>query len=186
MSILTTPGLKEMSYAELQSLIKEATRVQEEKKTKISKYLGDWFQSYIPVDTFLSFRQVEPEQIGIKKGDKYFKGVKPSDLKGENVVAGVCEKRPFIALRVELIDNKGGRIAEVAEVIHKRYAKMAENWVSNLDAMKEDGLLCGSVFYATKGMSDEEMTVLQDVLNGETVQSVVNPMYQIRLAPKKV
>jgi hypothetical protein len=157
-----------------------------EKKQKIVDDYGPVFCEYVGKDRLCQMEEFKAEQLHLVEPGKYPHGiVRPSYLQGRAVVRSEDGwRRPLIAMRVELLNEAKVRIAEVVEVIFKRYSVRDEdgtsgdsakgklhenNWVSAEQNITEDGREFSTALYGTAGMRDYNMEDVKRLLDGETI-----------------
>lgn len=158
-------------------------KLEEEFGTSLCKALGH--------DTIDAIPEVPADKLGLENTDQYHqRTVLPAHLGEETVVRGKDGwNRPFIAVKCDVLDEKLEKVAELVEIIHKRYPldglggkrKEHENsYISGFNNIDSKGQVHFSVMPATPHFQGT-IDLFKRILNGETFKI---PHYSIRMSQK--
>ncbi|NGX59179.1 MAG: hypothetical protein KR126chlam3_00326 [Chlamydiae bacterium] len=158
-------------------------KLEEEFGTSLCKTLG-----YDTIDEIPIVRAID---LGLDNEEQYHpRTVHPASLGEEIIVRGKDGwNRPFIALKCDVLDAKLEKVAELVEIIYKRFpldgfggkGKEHENsYVSGFNNIDSKGQEHFSVMPATIHVQ-ETINLFKRIINGEILQS---PPFSIRRSKK--
>lgn len=177
-NILTS--IQSMSASDLINLINMAKQEETSRKTKIENNYGALFSKIIGTDKIYQLPEVQAKDLKLEKDPKYPQGVvRPSMLGEHSAVRGIMgSNRPFIAIKIELLNAETKKVyGVVVELIFKRYpidgdggkgAYYENNYVTALNNASESGESYPSMIYGSGGMSNKQIQVVADILDGKT------------------
>ncbi len=142
-------------------------------------------------DTIDAIPEVPAVKLGLKNQEQYHpRTVRPTSLGKEIIVRGKDGwNRPFIAVKCDVLDERLQKVAELVEIIHKRYpldgfggkGKEHENsYVSGFNNIDSKGQEHFSVMPATARFQDT-IELFNRIINGEILQI---PHFSIRMSKK--
>ncbi|MCH9609196.1 MAG: hypothetical protein S4CHLAM45_04180 [Chlamydiales bacterium] len=151
------------------------------------------FITAVGIDRIMMAPIVTAEALGLNTKDRYHEKIVIPDMLGdESVVRGVDgNERPFIAVKVEILDPKKQKVSEMVEVIYKRYGLNSDgenngihenNYVTALQNKCDDGSTCESVFQLHRGsLTGKQMEKLGQLLKGEKIQCENVEGYSVKM-----
>lgn len=164
---ITIPDIGIYTLQQLQQLQQQVQNQIEQVKEKQKLIYGQSLGKIIDFETISKIEEFTAKELGLENPDKYPKNVQPKHLKGRAVVRGVDGlDRPFIAVRIELLNEKLEKICEVVELVFKGLP--FDVWVTPPHNLADNGLWFRGSLYSTGTMNEKQIEGLRDLLAGKT------------------
>lgn len=175
-------------------VLREAVKMKEQ---RVEKDLGLLFVKYIPLERYLEFPEVPASDLCLNTDSKYHQDVVRPMMMGKHTVIRGSDgwNRPFLAMKIELLDKDQRKVAEVVELVFRRFDPSLfedgsdhyrrDNWVSALANMGNDGKSYSSFVYSSGDFAPKNYQAVQDLLDGKIIPQVIerdNGIYFARLA----
>jgi hypothetical protein len=183
-----TEAIRSMNTQNLNALKDLIAQEESNRKAEIKNMYGEWFCNIVGIENIYSLTQVEAKDLNLEGNSKYFQDtVKPSMLK-EPAVRGIMgNNRPFVAIKLEMLDSETKKVMHVVvEVIFKRYPLTGDggkgcqhenNYVTTLSNLTEKEVKVSSYLYSSGSMRDQHIMALKDLLEGKTVRAPVGDSF---------
>ncbi|NGX38427.1 MAG: hypothetical protein K1000chlam2_01600 [Chlamydiae bacterium] len=159
------------------------------------KAYGGWFSTKIGIDILSALPLVSAEEFCPKTSlENLACAPKPSAFNSKVAVAGMdIHASPFIAMRLKYYDSEVKEITEVVELIFRTFATdfhaktesfNKTGWTSSPFVIGTDGITYNSVFYSPKGINENQLVDIKNLLEGKTIKlsEKNNPYQYLRLA----
>ncbi len=182
----------DLASVSLKDLYSESRR----REGKLEEKFGTSLCKTLGYDTIEAIPEVSAMDLGLENTEPvHQRTVLPAHLGDKTVVRGIDGwSRPFLAVKCDLLtcdvfDGRPKKVAELVEIIHKRYpldglggkGKEHENYyisgLVNLDSNNNEHI---SVMPATIHVQ-ETINLFKRIINGETFQT---PNYSVRMSQK--
>ncbi len=186
-------ALRTMNLNELNALRDLIAKEETTRKTELVNTYGEWFCNIVGVDRIFQLTQVEAKDLNLTNDGKYPQCVvQPSMLKNHSAVRGMMgSNRPFVAVKIEVLDSETKKVVGVVvELIFKRYnmegcgrkgGAREHQYVTALANSREDGTRIDSSLYCAGGMTNQQITAVKNLLEGQEIESVAGPKYLLRM-----
>jgi len=186
-------SLPQLSFRDLTALQNQIQNEMDKREKEVRDDFGNCFVNQIGVRLLAEVPKVEASQVGLVniEGVEY-----PSEAFQYNAassavrgIMGIQHPRPFLAMKIEILNQGQQKIAKVAELVFQRYSEEQDNYVTLTSAK----ILAGeaslpspapssSFLYTSGGMNQKQLEAIGSLLEGKTVSSPTQPNYLIRLA----
>lgn len=183
--LVQTMNLKDLETLRALIVERQNSRLQE-----IQKLYGKVLPDIIGIETIDAIPQVDAKEVNLENDRIYpDQAVTPSMLGNRSVVRGVMGSgRPFIALKIELLDSVTKKTkGVVVELVMRRYAKeQPDNYALPTNICGENGTHFYTSLCTGGGLDEEQMRVVKKLLQGEEVQAPRDRSYLMRLFKERV
>lgn len=180
-------NLSTISFDDLSSLQKRIGEEISRREKDIQATHTSEFVTLVGLDILLNIPIVEASQVNLQKPSKYPECLVRTEMLGEkSAVRGIDGwNRPFIAIKVDLIDNKTDKkVTQLVEVVFRRHPLETPTliYVTALTNMGDDKKKYWSGLYKSGGMIPEQIVQMGKLLRGEKIQSPCDDQYSMQLS----
>jgi hypothetical protein len=184
-----TSLVQSMNLQELEKLRALIVEKQNSRLKEIQELYGKMVTGIIGIETIDAIPQVKAQEVNLEDDRNYPDcAVRPSMLGNRSVVRGVMGSgRPFIALKIELLDcTTREQAGIVVELLMKRYAlEGPDNYTMPTNTCDDQGEHFYCSFRTAGGLDEEQIGLVKKLLQGEEIQTRT-PSYLMRLFKERV
>lgn len=150
----------------------ETKRYQQEEakklKTAITNLYGDYFCEIVGLENISRLPEVKAEDVGLHVTGKYpYRQAQPKMLGKESAVRGIMSgDRPFVAIKLQVEDEESKVLGIFVEIIFK---SDTGSYHSGSSAIDDYGNTHSELIPSSDGLSDENMKVVKNLLEGKKV-----------------